>query len=99
MARFHSRENFENKLTYPGYKYVKVHYVVCEEDKIIPKETQLAMIETLKRYTAGEITAHAISAGHLPLVTRHEDILQILREVAGGWRASGHDSSRVKATA
>ena len=84
MARFHSRANFENKLTYAGYRDVEVHYVVCEQDKIIPKEVQRALIETLKKYTAGEVTTHALSAGHLPFVTRRADTLNILREIAGG---------------
>jgi pimeloyl-ACP methyl ester carboxylesterase len=84
MARFNSRKSFEDKLTYPGYKYVKVHYVICEEDKIIPKELQLALIETLQKHAAGEIATHVISAGHLPFVSRPEETLQILREVAGG---------------
>ncbi|KAH6987037.1 Alpha/beta hydrolase fold-1 [Ilyonectria destructans] len=84
MARFNSRLSFENKLTYPGYKYVQVHYVICEEDRIVPKEAQLALIEILKRHAVGNVTIHRISSGHLPFVSRPEDTLQILRAVSGG---------------
>ncbi|KAH7129213.1 Alpha/beta hydrolase fold-1 [Dactylonectria macrodidyma] len=84
MTTFHSRHSFENKLTYPGYKHVKVHYVVCEEDRILPKEAQLALIEILKKHSGSEVTIHSIAAGHLPLVTSPEKTLQILRRVAGG---------------
>ncbi|KAH7139881.1 Alpha/beta hydrolase fold-1 [Dactylonectria estremocensis] len=84
MTTFHSRHSFENRLTYPGYKHVEVHYVVCEEDRILPKEAQLALVKTLKKHSIGKVTIHSIAAGHLPLVTSPEKTLQILRGIAGG---------------
>ncbi|KAJ3544253.1 hypothetical protein NM208_g3161 [Fusarium decemcellulare] len=83
MNRFHSKHSFHDRLTYPGYKYATVHYVICEEDKILPKEAQLALIETLKSHSPdGQVTTHSISAGHLPFVTRPADLFQIFQAIA-----------------
>lgn len=82
MTRFHSRQNFQDKLTYPGYKFAKVFYVLCEEDRIIPIEAQMAFVEVLRKYNPGSVTVLSILAGHLPFVTRIKDIFQILLDIA-----------------
>ncbi|KAF5011624.1 hypothetical protein FDECE_2287 [Fusarium decemcellulare] len=83
MNRFHSKHSFHDRLTYPGYKHAAVHYVICEEDKILPKEAQLVLIESLKGHSPdGQVTTHSISAGHLPFVTRPAELFHILQTIA-----------------
>lgn len=82
MDEYHSRHSFENKLTYPGYKYVQVHYVLCELDRVLPQARQLKIIESLQEYAEAKVAVHPISAGHLPFVSRPAETLQLLREIA-----------------
>ncbi|KAH8890546.1 alpha/beta-hydrolase [Thozetella sp. PMI_491] len=84
MDEYHSRHSFENKLTYPGYKHVQVHYVLCELDRVLPKARQLQIIASLETYIGGKVAVHPISAGHLPFVSRPMDTLQLLQEIAQG---------------
>ncbi|OAA59697.1 hypothetical protein SPI_05895 [Niveomyces insectorum RCEF 264] len=82
MEKFHSRYSFEDRLTYPGYEDVEVHYVLCEDDHVLTKEAQLGSIETLRRHAGREVRVHPIPAGHLPFVSRPVETLQILRAIA-----------------
>lgn len=82
MDEYHSRHSFENKLTYPGYKHVQVHYVLCELDRVLPQARQLSIIASLEDYTGGKVAVHPISAGHLPFVSRPLETLELLQKIA-----------------
>lgn len=82
MDRFHSRFSFEDKLTYPGYRDVEVHYVLCEQDLVLDKATQLRLIESLQRYIGRGVTVHPLAAGHVPFVSRPKETLQVLQKIA-----------------
>jgi len=82
MDEYHSRHSFENKLTYPGYKFVQVHYVLCELDRVLPQARQLKIIESLEKYIDGKVAVHSIAAGHLPFVSQPSETLQLLQEIA-----------------
>jgi hypothetical protein len=81
MDEYHSRHSFEDKLTYPGYKYVQVYYVLCELDRVLPQARQLKIIESIQEYAQAKVSVHSISAGHLPFVSKPMETLQLLQEI------------------
>lgn len=80
----HSTPSFKEKLSYPGYNDVEVHYIVCEEDKIIPAEFQYQMIELIKRSSGNEVTVHKLKSGHCPTHSQPQNVAKILMEISGG---------------
>ena len=82
MDEYHSRHSFENKLTYPGYKFVQVNYVLCEQDCVLPKVRQVKIIDNLEKYIDGKVAVYRIAAGHVPFVSRPRETLQLLQKIA-----------------
>ncbi|RYP43909.1 hypothetical protein DL768_009577 [Monosporascus sp. mg162] len=76
-----STASFKEKLHYPGYKDVEVHYIVCEDDKIVPPQYQYAMIETAKRSSGREVTLHGIKSGHVPVISQPDSVMRILKYI------------------
>ncbi|KAI0908724.1 Alpha/beta hydrolase fold-1 [Ustulina deusta] len=62
----HSAVSFANPLTYAGYKDVPVSYLVCENDLVIPQETQRREIEMIETETGNKVDVTSIEAGHCP---------------------------------
>lgn len=77
----HSTASFEEKLSYAGYNDVKVHYILCENDKIIPPEAQSGMIEMIKALSGREVQVHKLDCDHAPTVGRTEDLAKIAETV------------------
>ncbi|KAL0939887.1 prolyl aminopeptidase protein [Colletotrichum truncatum] len=80
----HSTPSFKEKLTYPGYNDVEVHYIVCEEDRLVLPEHQLAMVEFLKGSTGRDINVHKLQSGHAPVASQPENLAKIVAEICGG---------------
>lgn len=80
----HSTPSFKEKLTYPGYNDVEVHYIFCEEDKIVPPQFQQAMIELIKASSGKEVKVHNLKSGHCPTHSQPDNVASILKEVAQG---------------
>jgi len=78
----HSTPSFKEKLTYPGYNDVEVHYIFCEEDKIIPPPFQQAMVELIKTSSGNEVKVHSLQSGHCPTHSQPDNVANILKEVA-----------------
>ncbi|PNP73414.1 hypothetical protein FNYG_13241 [Fusarium nygamai] len=77
----HSTASFKEQLTYPGYNDVEVHYIVCEEDKIIPPEHQYGMIEFLRSSTGNEVKVHKLNSGHAPNASKPDNLAQIIKGI------------------
>ncbi|KAK5065026.1 hypothetical protein LTR84_000861 [Exophiala bonariae] len=80
----HSTLSFKEKLTYPGYNDVQVHYILCEEDKIIPPQFQQAMIDLIKASSGNEVQVHSINSGHCPTHSQPDNLVNILKKIVQG---------------
>jgi hypothetical protein len=79
----HSTPSFREPLTYPGYNDVEVHYIVCEQDQIIPPQFQRGMIEAVKASSEREVTAHSFDSGHAPTVRQPDNVSKVVKEIIG----------------
>jgi pimeloyl-ACP methyl ester carboxylesterase len=77
----HSTPSFKEKLTYPGYNDVEVHYIVCEQDLVIPPVFQRGMIEGIKASTGRDVTVHTLESGHVPISSQPENTSKIIEKV------------------
>ncbi|KAF4338936.1 hypothetical protein FBEOM_7112 [Fusarium beomiforme] len=79
----HSTASFREPLTYPGYNDVDVHYILCEQDQIIPPQFQRAMIEGAKALSGREVTVHNLDSGHVPVISQPDNVSKIVKEIIG----------------
>ncbi len=79
----HSTESFAGKLTYPGWKYIPVSFLLCEADKIIPLEFQEQMVEMVSKESGRHVDVHALNCGHCPNVSVPDKVVEVLRRAAG----------------
>ncbi|KAF9776280.1 hypothetical protein IL306_005558 [Fusarium sp. DS 682] len=77
----HSTASYRDQLIYPGYEDVGVHYIVCEEDKLILTAYQYGMVEFLKGVTRGEVGVHKIKSGHVPNLTQPDNVTTIVKSI------------------
>ncbi|CAI6081693.1 unnamed protein product [Clonostachys chloroleuca] len=77
--------SFEEKLSYPGYNDVdEVHYILCEEDKVIPPQFQEAMLELLKTSRGKDSIVHRLKSGHAPSTSQSGNVVDIVKKVIEG---------------
>jgi pimeloyl-ACP methyl ester carboxylesterase len=79
----HSTASYREQLSYPGYEDVGVHYVICEEDKLIVTAYQYGMVEFLKGASKGEVGVHKIKSGHVPNLTQPDNVADIVKRIIG----------------
>jgi pimeloyl-ACP methyl ester carboxylesterase len=77
----HSTVSFEGKLTYPGYLHIPTRYLLTENDKIIPPESQESMIESAREMGANVRVVRS-KAGHVPMLSVPEEVFGVLVEAA-----------------
>jgi pimeloyl-ACP methyl ester carboxylesterase len=77
----HSTPSFKEKLTYPGYNDVEVHYIVCEQDLVIPPAFQRRMIEGIEASTGRDVMVHTLESGHVPISSQPENTSKIIKKV------------------
>lgn len=77
----HSLPSFKEKLRYAGYNDVEVHYVFCENDKIIPPEFQGSMIELINTSSGKEPTVHKIKADHAPTISKRDEMTALVKGI------------------
>lgn len=76
-----STASFSDGLSYPGYKDVKVDYVVLEEDMIIPMQYQEAMIDYLEKQEGKTVDVYRLKSGHCANASKLEELANILRQI------------------
>ncbi|RGP73106.1 hypothetical protein FLONG3_6421 [Fusarium longipes] len=76
-----STASYRDQLTYPGYKDVEVHYIVCERDELVLPEYQSGMVELLKGMTSGQVGVHRIQSGHTPNLTHPGSVTKIIKHI------------------
>ncbi|KAI3391176.1 hypothetical protein diail_7797 [Diaporthe ilicicola] len=79
----HSTASFKENLGYAGYNDVEVHYIVCEDDMIVPAEFQHAMVETAESSSGCSAVIHSIKSGHVPILSQPDSVVEILKQVVG----------------
>ncbi|KAI3400379.1 hypothetical protein diail_3396 [Diaporthe ilicicola] len=72
---YHSSTSFTNPLTHAGYKDVAVSYLLCENDIVIPHESQIDMIEMMERESGNKVDVTRIQAGHAANVTAMKEVV------------------------
>lgn len=77
----HSVLSFQERLQYPGYNDVEVHYVLCENDEIIPPELQQGMIEMIKTTSGREPTVHKVKGDHVPDISQRDMMTNIVKGI------------------
>ncbi len=68
----HSAPSFQGKLTYPGYRYVPVSWIFCENDLILPPDFQRQCIEMIEKESGNKVDVHSIKTGHVPITSAPE---------------------------
>jgi pimeloyl-ACP methyl ester carboxylesterase len=79
----HSTISFSGELTYPGYKFIPVTYLLTENDRIIPVESQREMI-AFARGEGVDVKVVETQAGHCPMLSIPEKTVEILVQAARG---------------
>ncbi|KAF0639322.1 hypothetical protein NXS19_006691 [Fusarium pseudograminearum] len=77
----HSTASYRDQLTYAGYKDAEVHYIICEQDKLVFPEYQFGMLELLKGMTNGKVGVHKIQSGHAPHLSQPDNLTKIIRQI------------------
>ncbi|KAM0195690.1 hypothetical protein ACHAPI_006242 [Fusarium lateritium] len=80
----HSTSSFKEPLTYAGYNDVEVHYIVCEQDKIIPPMFQRGMIEGVKMSAGRDVKVHSLDSGHVPVISQPDNVSKIVKRIIEG---------------
>ncbi|KAL5329765.1 hypothetical protein ACEPPN_003283 [Leptodophora sp. 'Broadleaf-Isolate-01'] len=78
-----STVSFSGELTYPGYKFIPVTYLLTENDKIIPAESQREMI-AFARGEGVEVKVVETDSGHCPMLSIPEKTVEVLIGAAKG---------------
>ncbi|KAK4943610.1 hypothetical protein LTR10_016905 [Elasticomyces elasticus] len=63
---YHSTPSFQDKLTYPGYRYLPVSWIFAEDDLILTPEFQRSCIEMIEKESGNKVDIHNIKSGHCP---------------------------------
>lgn len=79
----HSAVSFTGSLIYPGYQYVPVSYLVCEDDKAVPVEVQRSIIARMQEESGHRVDVSLCKAGHFPSVSCPEKVVQVIRRATG----------------
>lgn len=79
----HSTASFASELTYPGWKYIPVSFLFCEDDKVIPLDFQKQMVEMVNKETGKCVDEHVCKSGHCPNVSVPDKVVEALRKAAG----------------
>jgi hypothetical protein len=69
----HSVASFRGKLTYAGYKYVPVSWVLCEKDVILTPDFQRKCIDLIEKESGSKVHVVNLFAGHGPNHTRPKE--------------------------
>ena len=80
-ALFLKLKSFQDKLTYPGYNDVEMHYILCELDALIPPVAQEAMVSLIKESSGKEVKVHRLAAGHAATVSAPEKLAEIVKTI------------------
>lgn len=78
----HSALSYAGELTYAGYRYIPASFIVCENDLIVPPDTQRKYIETIKDATGKEVDVHSINSGHGLTPSSTDKVANIVVEIA-----------------
>ncbi|KAG4439575.1 hypothetical protein IFR05_004923 [Cadophora sp. M221] len=79
----HSTVSFSGELTYPGYKFIPVTYLLTENDKIIPVESQREMI-AFARGEGVDVKVVKTDSGHCPMLSIPARTVEVLIGAAKG---------------
>jgi pimeloyl-ACP methyl ester carboxylesterase len=78
----HSFGTKKAKSTAASWKEIPTWYLLCEDDKAIPKEAQEAMTQGVKD-GGGEIEVTRIKSDHSPFLSHPEEVVKWIRKAAG----------------
>ncbi|CAJ2500127.1 Uu.00g029800.m01.CDS01 [Anthostomella pinea] len=70
MVRRFTRQSaaaFGSPLTHAGYNDVPVSYLICENDRVIPAESQRTGIKRIEEASGKKVDITCIDAGHVPI--------------------------------
>jgi pimeloyl-ACP methyl ester carboxylesterase len=79
----HSLLSFPGELTYPGYKDVPVSYLFTEKDLTVLPKMQEISINNVEQATGKKVDVHRIDAGHIPHLSKPDEVAAVIRRVAG----------------
>lgn len=68
----HSTPSFQDKVTYPGYKYTPVSWIFAENDLILPPDFQRQCIEMIEKESGNKVDVRTIKTGHCPNTSKPE---------------------------
>lgn len=77
---FHSAGSFRNEITQASWMDIPLTYIFCERDLVITPETQQRFIDTVEEVSGKKVDVRKIDAGHCPLLSCPESLLQLIAE-------------------
>ena len=78
--KHHSRPVLLIPQTYAAWRYIPTTYLLCKEDRMIPYERQLELVEDADV----PITTFTCDAGHSPHLSQPELTSRVIRHAAAG---------------
>jgi hypothetical protein len=72
--------SFRGKLTYPGYKYVPVSWVLCEKDVILTPKFQQDCIDMIEQESGNKVYVVNMVVGHGPNHTKPKETADAIIE-------------------
>ncbi|KIV88506.1 hypothetical protein PV10_08187 [Exophiala mesophila] len=79
-----SAVSFSNELTYPGYKYVPVSYIFCEQDQILRPDFQTSVIAGIEKMSGNKVDVRRLNTGHCPNVSNPLGTAKVIAEAIVG---------------
>ena len=78
----HSAPSFNGRLTYAAYKYIPASYILCENDFLIPPDTQREYIHRIETESGKAVDVHTLNTGHCPNVTAPDELAKVVANIA-----------------
>ncbi|KAJ9637543.1 hypothetical protein H2204_004692 [Knufia peltigerae] len=76
----HSAASFADKLTFAGYNYLPVSWLLCEDDHILTADFQRQTIVMIERESGNKVAVSRLRAGHFPNASIPEDTANAIFE-------------------
>ncbi|OJJ30159.1 hypothetical protein ASPWEDRAFT_45722 [Aspergillus wentii DTO 134E9] len=76
---YHSALSFGGPLTYPGYNYLPVAYIICQKDMAVPPDFQHQTVREIEYESGKKVSTFFLDAGHMPNISMPQNVAQVIR--------------------
>jgi hypothetical protein len=74
----HSLASYEGKLTYPGYKYIRSSWILCEKDQVLSPDFQRSCIGLIEKESGRKVDVHNLAMPHCPNISAPLELANVV---------------------